>query len=86
MSKGVLLDPDPGDIAIFSGFTPHRSVPNRSQEWPRLAYLSYNALSDGGDQREKSATVVDFQFLSGDTVSGARDGCCPGETNRLTDL
>ena len=53
LSKGVALELDPGDIAIFSGFTPHRSEPNRSDQWRRLAYLSYNAFSDGGDQREK---------------------------------
>ena len=53
LSKGVVLDLDPGDIAIFSGFTPHRSAPNHSGQWRRLAYLSYNAFSDGGDQREK---------------------------------
>jgi ectoine hydroxylase-related dioxygenase (phytanoyl-CoA dioxygenase family) len=53
LSKGVVLDLDPGDIAIFSGFTPHRSAANRSDQWRRLAYLSYNALGDGGDQREK---------------------------------
>jgi len=52
VTKGVVLYLDAGDIAILSGFTPHRSAPNRSQEWRRLAYLSYNALSDGGDQRE----------------------------------
>ena len=52
-SKGVTLDLQPGDVAIFSGFTPHRSGPNRSDQWRRLAYLSYNSLSDGGDQREK---------------------------------
>jgi 2-aminoethylphosphonate dioxygenase len=53
LSKGVVLDLGAGDIAIFSGFTPHRSGPNRSDQWRRLAYLSYNAFSDGGDQREK---------------------------------
>lgn len=52
-SKGVTLDLGPGDIAIFSGFTPHRSGPNRSGEWRRMAYLSYNSASDGGDQRDK---------------------------------
>jgi len=51
-SKGVSLDLEPGDIAIFSGFTPHRSAANRSNQWRRLMYLSYNADSDGGDQRE----------------------------------
>jgi ectoine hydroxylase-related dioxygenase (phytanoyl-CoA dioxygenase family) len=53
LSKGVILDLAPGDIAIFSGFTPHRSAPNSSGEWRRLAYLSYNAFSDGRDQRDK---------------------------------
>jgi ectoine hydroxylase-related dioxygenase (phytanoyl-CoA dioxygenase family) len=53
LSRGVILELEPGDVAIFSGFTPHRSGPNRSSEWRRLAYLSYNASSDGGEQREK---------------------------------
>jgi 2-aminoethylphosphonate dioxygenase len=52
-STGVILDLAPGDVAIFSGFTPHRSGPNRSSHWRRLLYLSYNALSDGGDQRDR---------------------------------
>ncbi len=52
LSKGVTLDLEPGDMAIFSGYTPHRSGPNLSDQWRRLAYFSYNALSDGGDQRE----------------------------------
>ena len=52
LSKGVVLDLNPGDIAIFSGFTPHRSGPNLSNESRRLLYLSYNAMSDGGEQRE----------------------------------
>ena len=42
----------PGDVLIFGGFTPHRSGPNRSQRWRRQLYLSYNAESDGGEQRE----------------------------------
>jgi ectoine hydroxylase-related dioxygenase (phytanoyl-CoA dioxygenase family) len=51
-STGVVLNLAPGDIAIFSGYTPHRSGPNSSAQWRRLLYLSYNALSDGGDQRD----------------------------------
>jgi|HubBroStandDraft_1064217.scaffolds.fasta_scaffold238192_1 ectoine hydroxylase-related dioxygenase (phytanoyl-CoA dioxygenase family) len=50
--KGVILPLAPGDLAVFSGFTPHRSAPNRSKRWRRLLYLSYNAASDGGDQRD----------------------------------
>ena len=52
-STGVMLDLSPGDIGIFSGYTPHRSEANRSNQPRRLLYLSYNALSDGGEQREK---------------------------------
>jgi ectoine hydroxylase-related dioxygenase (phytanoyl-CoA dioxygenase family) len=52
-SRGVNLELDPGDVAIFGGFTPHRSAPNRSDRWRRQLYLSYNKLSDGGRQREK---------------------------------
>ena len=46
------LDLQPGDLAIFSGFTPHRSAPNSSDRWRRQLYLSYNAGRDGGDQRQ----------------------------------
>ena len=49
----VALLLEPGDVAIFGGFTPHRSDPNTSDRWRRQLYLSYNADSDGGDQREK---------------------------------
>ena len=52
-SKGVVLNLRPGDIAIFSGYTPHRSAPNRSSQSRRLLYLSYNAESDGGDRRSE---------------------------------
>ncbi len=51
-SRGIVLDLDPGDLAIFSGFTPHRSAPNTSNRWRRQLYLSYNRQSDGGHQRE----------------------------------
>jgi ectoine hydroxylase-related dioxygenase (phytanoyl-CoA dioxygenase family) len=52
-ASGVLLALAPGDVAIFSGYTPHRSGPNRSSHWRRLLYFSYNALSDGGPRREQ---------------------------------
>jgi ectoine hydroxylase-related dioxygenase (phytanoyl-CoA dioxygenase family) len=52
-SAGVVLDLAPGDVAIFSGYTPHRSAPNHSSQARRLLYLSYNAFSDGGEQREQ---------------------------------
>lgn len=52
-AKAVHLALEPGDVAVFGGFTPHRSDPNVSARWRRQLYLSYNADSDGGDQREK---------------------------------
>jgi ectoine hydroxylase-related dioxygenase (phytanoyl-CoA dioxygenase family) len=51
--RGVVLELSPGDVAIFSGYTPHRSAANRSSQWRRLLYLSYNAFSDGGEQRDQ---------------------------------
>jgi hypothetical protein len=53
LSTSVMLKLQPGDIAVFSGYTPHRSAPNRSEQFRRLLYLSYNALSDGGERREQ---------------------------------
>ena len=53
VTKGVTLDLAPGDVAVFSGYTPHRSEPNKSSQSRRLLYLSYNADSDGGDQRDQ---------------------------------
>ncbi len=52
-ARAVPLVLEPGDVAVFGGFTPHRSDPNASSRWRRQLYLSYNALSDGGGQREK---------------------------------
>jgi hypothetical protein len=52
-AKGVPLELEPGDVAIFGGFTPHRSRPNRSGGWRRQLYLSYNKQSDGGEQWAK---------------------------------
>jgi ectoine hydroxylase-related dioxygenase (phytanoyl-CoA dioxygenase family) len=52
-ADAVPLELDPGDVAVFGGFTPHHSAPNRSGRWRRQLYLSYNKLSDGGEQRTK---------------------------------
>jgi len=52
-SRAIPLVLEPGDVAVFGGFTPHRSDPNVSTRWRRQLYLSYNALRDGGDQRDK---------------------------------
>ena len=51
-AAAVPLILNPGDVAVFGGFTPHRSDPNTSGRWRRQLYLSYNAASDGGDQRD----------------------------------
>ena len=47
----VPLVMEPGDVALFGCFTPHRSDPNRSERWRRQLYLSYNALAEGGERR-----------------------------------
>jgi hypothetical protein len=52
-SRGVLLELEPGDVAVFGCFVPHRSMPNRSPRWRRQLYVSYNAHSDGGHQRDR---------------------------------
>lgn len=44
---------DPGDVAILGCFTPHVSAENSTAESRRGYFISYNALSDGGDQYEK---------------------------------
>lgn len=50
--EGVRLCLEPGDLAVFDGMLPHRSAANRSSNWRRQLYLSYNAHSDGGEQRD----------------------------------
>jgi hypothetical protein len=52
-SAGAILELEPGDVAVFGAYTPHRSSANRSNRPRRLLYLSYNAFSDGGEQRER---------------------------------
>lgn len=51
--RRVALELQPGDIAIFSGLTPHESSPNTSLESRRQIFLSFNRLSDGGVLREQ---------------------------------
>ncbi len=58
--------------AIFSGYTPHRSGPNRSNEWCRLLYLSYDAESDGGEQRD--ARYAEFKTWLQDRYAESREG------------
>lgn len=58
-ARRTWLEMEPGDIAIFDGLTPHRSDPNRSPAMRRTFYVSYNAASDGGDQR--ASHYAEFQ-------------------------
>lgn len=51
--RAVALEMQPGDVALFGAFVPHRSDPNASPASRRLLYLSYNADSDGGDRRDR---------------------------------
>ena len=51
-TQGIRLCLQPGDLAVFDGMLPHRSAANQSESWRRQLYLSYNARSDGGDQRD----------------------------------
>jgi len=52
-AHGIALELNPGDVAVFGCYTPHRSAPNNSARWRRQLYLSYNAHSDGGPYREQ---------------------------------
>lgn len=51
-SRRHYLELSPGDIAIFHGLTPHGSAANQSSGTRRAFYISYNAGSDGGNQRQ----------------------------------
>ncbi len=52
----VTLVLEPGDVAIFSCFTPHYSESNKSEHWRRGYFISYNAVSDGGEQFDRHYT------------------------------
>ncbi len=58
-SRAVPLVLEPGDVAVFGGFTPHRSYANLSDRPRRQLYFSYSKFSDGGDLRERH--YRDFQ-------------------------
>ncbi len=51
--SGVALELQPGDVAFFGCYVPHRSAPNRTGICRRGLFLSYNAASEGGDQRDR---------------------------------
>ena len=70
-ARAVPLDLAPGDVALFGCFLPHRSAPNASDRSRRGLFLSYNARSDGGDQRESHYS----QFH--DYLRRKAPECCP---------
>lgn len=43
----IYVNLEPGDIAIFTCFTPHAAAPNRSNSARRMLFLSYNDSRDG---------------------------------------
>ncbi|MCZ7645516.1 MAG: phytanoyl-CoA dioxygenase family protein [Planctomycetota bacterium] len=47
LDEGEKLVTEPGDIALFHCFAPHRAAPNRSTRWRRQAFLTYNDAADG---------------------------------------
>ena len=49
-NSALALELEPGDVALFGCFTPHRSAPNTADGPRRGYFVSYNARSDGGDQ------------------------------------
>lgn len=51
-SRREFLELEAGDLAIFHGLTPHASGANQTDGMRRSFFISYNARSDGGDQRE----------------------------------
>ena len=58
-SRAVPLVLKPGDVAVFGGYTPHRSNANLADRPRRQLYFSYTKFSEGGDLREQH--YRDFQ-------------------------
>lgn len=52
-TTAVPLVLEPGDVAVFGGFTPHRSNPNLSDRPRRQLYFSYTQTRDGGELRDR---------------------------------
>lgn len=58
----------PGDVVLFDSYLPHRSNANNSNGWRRLAYLTYNKLSEG-DLHEAYYATKAAAFKSGNAGS-----------------
>jgi len=67
----VRLELDPGDVAVFGCYVPHRSAPNLSNHSRRAFYVSYNARSDGGEQRERHYAEFREYLLKHKRAQGA---------------
>lgn len=48
----VAVHCQPGDAVFFDSFTPHRSLPNKTDKARRVLYITYNRLSEG-DHRQQ---------------------------------
>lgn len=47
LARGVSVETQPGDIALFNCFVPHRAGPNQSAAWRRQIFFTYNDSADG---------------------------------------
>lgn len=47
LRTGVVLNLDPGDLALFHGLTPHRSGPNRATHRRESLFITYVHAADG---------------------------------------
>jgi ectoine hydroxylase-related dioxygenase (phytanoyl-CoA dioxygenase family) len=47
LSKGEVVETEPGDIILFHSFTPHRSGPNTADYSRKQLYLTYSPSSNG---------------------------------------
>lgn len=47
MTRGASIETQPGDIALFNCFVPHRAGPNLSATWRRQIFFTYNDSTDG---------------------------------------
>ena len=70
-ARAVRLELEPGDVAVFGCYVPHRSAPNRSDRSRRAFFVSYNARSDGGPQRERHYAEFREYLLKHKRTQGA---------------
>ncbi len=70
-SEAIPLVLEPGDVAVFGCYVPHRSAPNRSQHTRRAFYVSYNARSEGGEQRQRHYAEFHEYLLKHKATEGA---------------